>query len=127
MIFYTISGPTTRLIIRDDQLILKAHGPFAWFSSHRKPHTIALTEIKLFSIVKTFGFMGKVTISDGTKTYEATFSSTYKMVEMIEKYMQKRILKNTQKENSNVVSISERREKRDSEKHVEKTSPSIAA
>lgn len=127
MIFYTISGPASYLEIRDDQLILKSQGPFSVFKKKTTEAVIPIQHIRQFMVSRQFGVMGKIVFSDGEQTYSFTFSSPFKMVQMIEKYMQKRILKNIQA-SAPVISLQERREhKKEVENKTKITSPSLAA
>jgi uncharacterized protein YlbG (UPF0298 family) len=72
--------------------------------------------------------MGKIVISNGDQTYSMVFTSTYKMVQMIEKYMQKRILKNIQTSAPQVLSLQDYRQtKKDVDESIKITSPSVAA
>ncbi|MFY7992503.1 MAG: hypothetical protein ACOVP4_04345 [Bacteriovoracaceae bacterium] len=127
MIFYTIRGPASCLEIRDDQLILKSQGPFSVFKKKSSEAVIPLPQIRQFMVSRHLGVMGKIVFSDGEQTYSFTFSSSFKMVQMIEKYMQKRILKNIQA-SAPVISLQERREhKKEMENKTKIASPSLAA
>lgn len=127
MIFYTISGPAMKLEIRDDQLIIKSKSLLSWFNGKEAECTMPLDQIRQFMVTRTYGVMGKITISNGENSYSLTFTSPYKMVQMIEKYMQKRILKNIQAA-SPVISLEAVREKKkEAAAKVKTTSPSVAA
>lgn len=127
MIFYTISGPTTNLEIRDDQLIVKSKGPFSWLHKKESDVTIPLNQIRQFMVTRNL-LMGKIVISNGEQTYQMSFTSPYKMVQMIEKYMQKRILKNIQAIAPQVVSLQDyRQSKKEAEETVKIASPNVAA
>ncbi len=128
VIFYTISGPTMSLEIRDDHLLIKSRGPLSWFLSKELECTMPLDQIRQFMVTRNYAVMGKITVSNGENTYSMTFSSPFKMVQMIEKYMQKRILKNIQTSNASVISIAEVREKKqESASKIKTTSPTVAA
>ncbi len=87
-----------------------------------------LDQIRQFMVTRNYAVMGKITVSNGENTYSMTFSSPFKMVQMIEKYMQKRILKNIQTSNASVISIAEVREKKqESASKIKTTSPTVAA
>ena len=124
MIFYTINGPTQCLEIRDDHMILKSRGALSWFTTKPVEMMMPLTEIRQFMVERSYGVMGKIVISNGDKTHFMTFSSSYKMVQMIEKYMQKKIIKNIHnlQKKDNVIAFPEKRKKKS-----KKSSPSIAA
>jgi len=121
VIFYTITGPASCLEIRDDQLILKSRGPFSLFKKSEVQATIPLASIRQFMVTRSLGVMGKIVFSNGDQTYNFTFSSSFKMVQMIEKYMQKQILKNI-KTIAPVISIKPKQENK-----AKMTSPSVAA
>lgn len=127
MIFYTISGPAMKLEIRDDQLIIKSKSLFSWFNGKEAECTMPLDQIRQFMVTRTYGVMGKITISNGENSYSLTFTSPYKMVQMIEKYMQKRILKNIQAASPVINLEAVREKKKEAAAKVKTTSPSVAA
>lgn len=94
MIFYTLSGPGHILEIHDDKLLLSKKGLRNFFSKQRHQE-FGLNELISFEItMPKFLFWGRVewTTSSGQKG-SFNFTTNYKMMKMIERYMQKKIEK----------------------------------
>ena len=96
MIFYTIQGPKYRLEIHDDKLRLITRGMFSLFNNKNDHPTFPLNEIIKFEITSSkFIFWGKLefTMSNGEKR-NIRFSTNQQMMNKIEKYIQKIVIKN---------------------------------
>lgn len=95
MIFYTLSGPGHILEIHDDKLLLSKKGLRRLFSPKKRHQEYPLSELVSFEItMPKFIFWGRVEwmTSSGQKG-SFSFTTNYKMMKMIERYMQKKIEK----------------------------------
>lgn len=96
MIFYTIQGPKFKLEIHDDKLKLIKKGLFAFLSKQKESPSYPLSEIIHFEVISSkFILWGKLefTMSNGEKR-EIRFSTNQQMMNKIEKYIQKIVIKN---------------------------------
>lgn len=96
MIFYTLQGPGQTLEIFEDKLRIHYNGIFSFMS--KKPEWIEfqMSELSRFEIsVPQYIFCGKLewqTFSGEVGTFK--FSTSARMVVKIEKYIQKKVIKN---------------------------------
>ena len=96
MIFYTIQGPKFKLEIHDDKLRLVKKGFFALFSKQKDHPCFPLNEIIHFEVTSSkFILWGKLEfiMSNGEKR-DVRFSTNQQMMNKIEKYIQKIVIKN---------------------------------
>ena len=103
MIFYSLKGPNYRLEIHDHKLKLVSRTWWAIFASRHETTEWKLDEINHFQITVPKFLWGKLEWStvDGKKgSFRFTTNST--IMEKIEKYMNKLIIKNLQHKNDNL-------------------------
>jgi hypothetical protein len=96
MIFYTIQGPKYRMEIHDDKIRLVKKGIFSFFSKFDENSTYPLSELIHFEVTSSkFILWGKIefTMSTGEKKM-VRFSTGQQMMNKIEKYIQKIVVKN---------------------------------
>ncbi len=96
MIFYTVKGPKYHLEIHDDQMKLKRQGWLNFFLKKEHDQRWDLNNLSHFQItIPQYLFWGKLEWEsfDGKKGC-FRFSTNSVMVTKIEKYLQKRIIKN---------------------------------
>lgn len=102
MIFYTLQGPSHELEIHDDKLCVIKKGWRTVFSKENSVSHWELQQLSRFEIsVPKFLLWGKIE----WQTYDGEqgsfrFTTNPAMVKKIEAYMQKRILKDFQKQRS---------------------------
>lgn len=97
MIFYTLKGPKNKLEIHHDKIKLVKSPWWRLFSPKDEKVEWELDEIAQFQIIKTHFFWGKLEWSNfkGQKC-SFRFSTNMMMMDKIEKYVHKLILKNFQ-------------------------------
>ncbi len=96
MIHYTLQGPTFKLEIHEDKMYLKRKVWWKLFSSKKNDNVWFLSGLKEFNMsITQNSFWGKLEWEsfDGIKG-SFSFSTKPEMVQKIEKYMHKKILKN---------------------------------
>ena len=98
MIFYTLKGPRNKLEIHDNKIKLVKSAWWSIFSPKDEMLEWDLNEIAKFQIVKTHFFWGKLEWAnfEGQKC-SFRFSTNLIMMDKIEKYIHKLILRNFQK------------------------------
>lgn len=99
MIHYTLQGPTYNLEIHEDKIYLKRKSWWKPFSSRKNDKTWNLDGLKVFNITEPQNYIwGKLEWEsfDGAKG-TLHFSTNGEVVQKIEKYMHKKILKNLEK------------------------------
>ena len=97
MIFYTLQGPTFKLVIHEDKICLVKKPWAHLFSKTEVQDTFAINELSKFEITapKFLFFSGKLhweTFNGQTGTF--SFTTHPLMMKKIETYLQKRVLKN---------------------------------
>ncbi len=101
MIFYTLKGPSYELEIYEDKIKLIRKNWLSFFSKTPHTHTWQIAELSQFEIAvpKFMMISGKLqwqTFKGETGSFR--FSTTPAMVKKIETYLQKRVIKNHEKQ-----------------------------
>lgn len=98
MIFYTLQGPKYKLEIHDDKIKLIKRTWWGFLSSNKEISEWKLDELALFQIAEPKFIWGKLEWAsfNGNKT-SFRFSTNAVMMDKIEKYVQRLILKNVQR------------------------------
>lgn len=113
LIFYTLQGPNYKLEIHDDKLKLIKRSWWSLFSSKNDIIEWQLSELSQFQITVPKFIWGKLDLAtfDGKKN-SFRFSTNSIMMEKIEKYVHKLIIKNHQRRQDTLSQKGKGKEKR---------------